>query len=42
VVSAKDGDEAVELYKKAEEADTPIDLIIMDLTIPGGVAAKMQ
>jgi CheY-like chemotaxis protein len=40
VVSAKDGDEAVVLYKKAEEAGTPIDLIIMDLTIPGGVGGK--
>ncbi len=40
VVSAKDGDEAVELYKKADEAGIPIDLIIMDLTIPGGVGGK--
>jgi len=40
VVSAEDGDEAVALYKKAEEAGTPIDLIIMDLTIPGGVGGK--
>jgi len=40
VVSAEDGAEAVDLYKKAEEAGTPIDLIIMDLTIPGGVGGK--
>ncbi|MEA3545450.1 MAG: response regulator, partial [Thermodesulfobacteriota bacterium] len=37
VVSAEDGDEAILLYKEAKEANAPIDLIIMDLTIPGGM-----
>ena len=40
VVSAEEGDEAVELYKKAEADGTPIGLIIMDLTIPGGVGGR--
>ena len=40
VVLAEDGDEAVQLYQKAKESDAPIDLIIMDLTIPGGMGGK--
>jgi PAS domain S-box-containing protein len=40
VVLAEDGDEAVLLYQKAKEAGAPIDLIIMDLTIPGGMGGK--
>ena len=40
VVSAKDGDEALLLYKEAKKAGTPIDLIIMDLTIPGGMGGE--
>ncbi|MBU1486559.1 response regulator [bacterium] len=34
---AKDGDEAINLYKKAR---IPFDLIIMDLTVPGGMGGK--
>jgi len=33
----KDGEEAIDAYKKAEEKGTPFDLVIMDLTIPGGM-----
>ena len=40
VVLAEDGNEAVQLYQKAKEAGVPIDLIIMDLTIPGGMGGK--
>ena len=40
VVSAEDGDAAVRLYREAKEAGAPIDLIIMDLTIPGGLGGK--
>ncbi|MCD6430483.1 MAG: response regulator [Deltaproteobacteria bacterium] len=40
VLSAKDGHEALELYQEAKEAGAPIDLIIMDLTIPGGMGGK--
>ncbi len=35
------GDEAIELYKKSmEENETPFDLVILDLTIPGGTGGK--
>ena len=33
---ARDGDEALELHKKAKELGHPFDAIIVDLTIPGG------
>ena len=39
VVQARDGKEAVHLYKKALKTD-PFDVVIMDLTIPGGVGGK--
>ena len=34
---ARDGSEAVDLYKKAREAGEPFAAVIMDLTIPGGM-----
>jgi len=34
---ARDGAEAIELYKSAKESAQPFDLVIMDLTIPGGM-----
>lgn len=34
---ARDGDEAIELYKSARESHQPFDVVIMDLTIPGGM-----
>ncbi|MDY0220757.1 MAG: ATP-binding protein [Desulfobacterium sp.] len=37
---AKDGKEALEIYKKAMKDNAPIDLTIMDLTIPGGMGGK--
>ena len=37
VQTAKDGDEAISLYRQAKK---PFDLIIMDLTIPGGMGGK--
>ena len=37
---AKDGAEAVELYKKAEQSVRPFDAVIMDLTVPGGMGGK--
>ena len=40
VLLAKDGMEAVRIYKESIDSDTPIDLIIMDLTIPGGMGGK--
>jgi len=40
VVLAKDGDAAILLYQEALKAGEPIDLVIMDLTIPGGMGGK--
>ena len=37
---AKDGAEAIELYKNAKESGHPFDAVIMDLTIPGGMGGK--
>jgi PAS domain S-box-containing protein len=37
---AEDGKEAVELYKKAFKAKKPFDIVILDLTIPGGMSGK--
>ena len=37
---AKDGDEAIELYKKAMEASKPFNAVILDLTIRGGMGGK--
>ena len=38
--AAKDGAEAIELYKKGMEFGRPFDAVIMDLTIPGGMGGK--
>lgn len=35
-----DGNEAIALYKKAWEAGSPFDAVILDLTIPGGLGGK--
>ena len=40
VVLAKDGREALELYKQHMQGGTPIDAVIMDLTIPGGMGGR--
>ena len=37
---AKNGSEAVELYKRALDQGRPFDAAIMDLTIPGGLGGK--
>lgn len=37
---AKDGAEAIELYKRARESGQPFDAVILDLTIPGGMGGK--
>jgi PAS domain S-box-containing protein len=37
---AKNGEEAVELYKKAKESAHPFDVVIMDLTIRGGMGGE--
>ncbi len=40
VVLAKDGNEAVEIYKSTSENGQPFDVVIMDLTIPGGMGGQ--
>jgi len=40
VVFAREGDEAVELYRKAKESGRDFDAVILDLTIPGGTGGK--
>ncbi len=40
VVSVEDGEQALEQYKKEKEAGRPFDLVIMDLTVPGGMGGK--
>jgi CheY-like chemotaxis protein len=35
------GDEAIELYKKGMDTGYPFNLVIMDVTIPGGIGAKL-
>ncbi|MFQ5825351.1 MAG: response regulator [bacterium] len=40
VYSAKDGTEAIEIYKLAKEIVKPFDVVILDLNIPGGMGGK--
>lgn len=37
---AKDGDEAISLYKKAKASGQPFDAVVIDLIIPGGTGGK--
>jgi PAS domain S-box-containing protein len=38
--SARNGNDAIEMYKKAKLSGKPYDFIIMDLTVPGGMGGK--
>ncbi len=40
ITLAESGDEAIELYIGAKNSGNPFDLVIMDLTIPGGMGGK--
>ncbi|MGR3319370.1 MAG: PAS domain-containing hybrid sensor histidine kinase/response regulator [Candidatus Anammoxibacter sp.] len=40
VECAEDGDKAIDMYKKAMDSGNPFDVVIMDLTIPGGMGGK--
>jgi CheY-like chemotaxis protein len=40
VLQAKDGKEAIAIFKEHQHSDNPVDVIIMDLTIPGGMGGK--
>jgi len=37
---ARDGAEAIALYSQAKEAGQPVDVVIMDLTVPGGMGGR--
>ncbi len=37
---AREGAEAIALYRQARESGTPFDLVVMDLTVPGGMGGK--
>jgi PAS domain S-box-containing protein len=38
--SARNGDEAVRMFREARESGNPFDAVILDLTIPGGMGGK--
>jgi len=40
VTTAKDGAEAIELYRQAHESNNPFSAVIMDLTVPGGMGGR--
>jgi CheY-like chemotaxis protein len=40
VVTCENGDQALELYQDALTEGNPFDLVIMDLTIPGGMGGE--
>jgi len=40
VIFARNGDEAIKIYENHKEKGTPFDVVIMDLTIPGGMGGK--
>jgi signal transduction histidine kinase/ABC-type amino acid transport substrate-binding protein/ActR/RegA family two-component response regulator len=40
VKSSRDGAEAIEMYRNAMGTEAPFDLVILDLTIPGGMGGK--
>ena len=40
VAVAKDGHEAIEMYRQAHESGESFDTVIMDLTVPGGMGGK--
>ncbi len=37
---ARDGDEAVDLFQVASRSSKPIDLVMLDLTIPGDTGGR--
>ncbi len=40
VETAQNGHQAIDLYKQSLQAGTPFDVIILDLTIPGGIGGQ--
>jgi len=42
VEKAANGEDAVQIYKKALIDGIPIDVVILDLTVPGGMGARCR
>ena len=40
VSTANDGNQTIEMYRQAQKSGEPFDIVIMDLTIPGGMGGK--
>lgn len=40
VALARDGEEAIQMYRDAQRRGRPFDAVIMDLTVPGGMGGK--
>ena len=40
--TAKDGAEAIQKYKNAINTNDPFTIVILDLTVPGGMGGKKQ
>jgi len=40
VEAAADGQDAVERYQRADQTGAPFDLVILDLTVPGGMGGE--
>ena len=40
VITAVDGRQAIQLYQEARERQEPIDIVILDLTVPGGMGGE--
>ncbi len=40
VIESRDGEEALEKYRQALLSGTPFDVVILDLTVPGGMGGK--
>ncbi len=40
VECAIDGNEAIEIYKKAQKTDNPFDVVILDLYVPAGIGGE--
>jgi len=40
VAAAADGREAIELFRRAREAAQPFNLLLFDLTVPGGMGGR--
>lgn len=40
VEQARDGKEALDIYKKALDMGSPFSVVILDLTVPGGMGGK--